>query len=419
MKTKLLIGLILLGVVILIAIGVRAASLNKSAYNLLESASSTQSIVCVDKPEGKPVITSLSTNSGVTGTTLEIHGCNFTGFEGDMIAWIKNSNGVVGLLRGEEGSNSKLLKVTLKPSLCQDDVSYSDQACDAFLKLIPGKYSIFVSPWGNGSNELEFTILPSIEKNTVITYYILEKNNTNETFCNGVAMDSAGFKTALTKKVEVVVPGILSTQEKITKTIGLAAAANNFNKVYARVNEIGYKNNIISMGPAEGWAGSSIFYCAWKPFVEKNLEQFSEVKSIIWDAFANTNPQKTVKVFFNNTIFDPDLMDCSKVYSVNRSVGNTSAVARAALEELLKGVSASESTLGYVSNINSGVKIQKLTIQNGLAKVDFSSQLEEQVGGSCRTAAIISQIKSTLKQFSTVQTVVISIDGRTEDILQP
>ena len=65
------------------------------------------------------------------------------------------------------------------------------------------------------------------------------------------------------------------------------------------------------------------------------------------------------------------------------------------------------------------MRIQGLTIENGVAKVDFSEQLEFQVGGSCRVAAIRAQITDTLKQFPTVDSVVISIDGRTEDVLQP
>ncbi|PIP22172.1 MAG: hypothetical protein COX38_02115, partial [Candidatus Nealsonbacteria bacterium CG23_combo_of_CG06-09_8_20_14_all_39_25] len=46
-------------------------------------------------------------------------------------------------------------------------------------------------------------------------------------------------------------------------------------------------------------------------------------------------------------------------------------------------------------------------------------QLEFQVGGSCKVSAIRAQITQTLKQFPTVDEVVISINGRTEDILQP
>ncbi|MCX6760220.1 MAG: GerMN domain-containing protein, partial [Candidatus Nealsonbacteria bacterium] len=69
--------------------------------------------------------------------------------------------------------------------------------------------------------------------------------------------------------------------------------------------------------------------------------------------------------------------------------------------------------------INTGVKIQKLTIENGIAKVDFDEQLENGVGGSCKVSAIRAQITQTLKQLSTVMSVIISINGRTEDILQP
>ncbi|MFA5062333.1 MAG: Gmad2 immunoglobulin-like domain-containing protein [Patescibacteria group bacterium] len=128
----------------------------------------------------------------------------------------------------------------------------------------------------------------------------------------------------------------------------------------------------------------------------------------------------TVKVFFNNDKFDPNLLDCSKVYAVNRIIPKTQAVARAALEELLKGPTATEKTRGYITNIiNSEVQIQSLTIANGTAQVDFNEALEQGVGGSCRVTAIRSEITNTLKQFPTVQNVVISIDGRTEDILQP
>lgn len=127
----------------------------------------------------------------------------------------------------------------------------------------------------------------------------------------------------------------------------------------------------------------------------------------------------TVKVFFGNSILDPEVLDCSKNFSVERTIPKTLAVGRAALEELLKGPTEAEKADGYFTSINPGVKIQKLTVEDGVAKVDFDKQLEFQVGGSCRVAAIASQIRETLKQFPTVNDVVISIDDRTEDILQP
>jgi len=125
-----------------------------------------------------------------------------------------------------------------------------------------------------------------------------------------------------------------------------------------------------------------------------------------------------VQVYFNNNEMDPEF-SCNKVFPVERSVASTPAVARAALNELLAGVTPIEQQNGFFTSINPGVKIQSLVIENGVAKVDFDEQLEFQMGGSCRVSAIRAQITQTLKQFSTVENVIISVNGRTEDILQP
>ncbi|MFA6145869.1 MAG: GerMN domain-containing protein [Patescibacteria group bacterium] len=134
------------------------------------------------------------------------------------------------------------------------------------------------------------------------------------------------------------------------------------------------------------------------------------------------NEMTTIKVYFNNNKLDPEI-SCNKVFSVERKIIKTEAIGRAALEELLKGATEAEKAQGFFTSINSGVKIQKLIIDppagGGTAKVDFDKQLEFQVGGSCRVSAIRAQITETLKQFPTVKNVIISIDGRTEDILQP
>ena len=133
-----------------------------------------------------------------------------------------------------------------------------------------------------------------------------------------------------------------------------------------------------------------------------------------------TKEKMVVKISLSDSRFvNEPYFDCSKTIALEREVPKTQAVARAALEALLRGAIKEEINQGFVSNINSGVRIQSLTIKDGLAKVDFDEQLEFQVGGSCRVAAIRAQITETLKQFSTVNSVIISIDGRTEDILQP
>jgi len=138
------------------------------------------------------------------------------------------------------------------------------------------------------------------------------------------------------------------------------------------------------------------------------------------EAPENSEELMTTKIFLSDSRFVGEpYFDCSRTMAVERQVPKTLAVARAALESLLRGAAQEEINQGFVSNINSGVRIQSLTIENGVAKVDFNEQLEFQVGGSCRVAAIRAQITDTLKQFPAVNSVIISINGRTEDVLQP
>jgi len=123
----------------------------------------------------------------------------------------------------------------------------------------------------------------------------------------------------------------------------------------------------------------------------------------------NISQEKIViNVYFNNTNFD-DEMFCNKVFPIKREINKTQAVARAALLELFKGPTQKEKEQGYFTNINNGVEIQSLTIKNGIAYVDFNEQLQYQVGGSCRVAAIRAEIAETLKQFPSIAEVVISI----------
>lgn len=127
----------------------------------------------------------------------------------------------------------------------------------------------------------------------------------------------------------------------------------------------------------------------------------------------------TVKLFFSNIKTDPQAMNCNKTYPAEREIIETDDLIIKTMETLLLGPDDEEKESGFVTSINSGVKIRSFKIENGVAKIDFNDTLEFQVGGSCRVAAISSQIRETLRQFSEINDVIISIDGRTEDILQP
>lgn len=134
--------------------------------------------------------------------------------------------------------------------------------------------------------------------------------------------------------------------------------------------------------------------------------------------FGGTAELMKVKVYFNNSRMDPEV-SCNKVFPVEREVAKTQAVARVALDELLAGIKPNEENQGFFTSINPGVKINSLTIADGVAKVDFDKQMGYQVGGSCRVSAIRAQITETLKQFPTVKQVIISVNGNTEEALQP
>ena len=64
------------------------------------------------------------------------------------------------------------------------------------------------------------------------------------------------------------------------------------------------------------------------------------------------------------------------------------------------------------------VKLISLTITNGVATANFSQELRAYGGGSARVGLIRAQIERSLKQFPTVQHVVIQIEGD-PNALQP
>lgn len=122
----------------------------------------------------------------------------------------------------------------------------------------------------------------------------------------------------------------------------------------------------------------------------------------------------TVEVYFMRVVDGQE-----SIVAVEREIPTTEAVGRSALEALLAGPTAVEEANGMSTAINEGVVLQSLDITAGVATADFSARLQEDVAGSATVMAIREQIEKTLLQFETVNEVVISIDGETEEILQP
>ena len=95
-----------------------------------------------------------------------------------------------------------------------------------------------------------------------------------------------------------------------------------------------------------------------------------------------------------------------------RVVPKTTGVARAAMNALLdpQAVLAKYSQLS--SGIPSGTKLLGISIKNGVATVDFSSEFESG-GGSASAAYRLGQVTYTLTQFPTVRSVLFQVEGRT------
>jgi len=123
----------------------------------------------------------------------------------------------------------------------------------------------------------------------------------------------------------------------------------------------------------------------------------------------------TVKTFWTNT---ESSGLCGSVTATERRVAQSVATGYAALTELLAGPNTPETAAQLATSIPEFVAVKSLTINDGVAKVEFTRSLE--TGGSCRVASIRAQIEETLKQFPTVTSVIISTEGRSPaESLQP
>jgi Sporulation and spore germination/Immunoglobulin-like domain of bacterial spore germination len=129
-----------------------------------------------------------------------------------------------------------------------------------------------------------------------------------------------------------------------------------------------------------------------------------------------------VLVYFHNGELGP-ADDCNLVFPVERRVSPGSSpeeAAKNALAELLKGPTVDEKTAGYTTALPENAAVNTvMRDQEGRTSADFAASLERGVAGSCRVGAIRSQIENTLRHFPETRDIVISVDGRIDDALQP
>lgn len=98
-----------------------------------------------------------------------------------------------------------------------------------------------------------------------------------------------------------------------------------------------------------------------------------------------------------------------------RVIQKTPGVARAAMNELIKGPTAQS---GLYASIPPGTRLKDIKIEDGLATVDFSGAIQSKhPGGSAGESLTIGSIVNTLTQFPSVQEVQILVEGRVVETL--
>lgn len=128
--------------------------------------------------------------------------------------------------------------------------------------------------------------------------------------------------------------------------------------------------------------------------------------------------EKSVSVYFGNTQMGSS-EDCAKVFPLARTILNAETFGPGALEALLQGPTQAEKDGGYFTSVNEGVLIQKFEIKDQTAYVDLNEKLNEGVAGSCRVQNLKAQIETTLNSLPDIDSVVLSVNGKSQGILEP
>jgi spore germination protein GerM len=120
----------------------------------------------------------------------------------------------------------------------------------------------------------------------------------------------------------------------------------------------------------------------------------------------------TVNLYFPNATLDPSI--CPKTFAVERNIADTPTIVRDTLAALLAGPTDTEKKSGYATMLTSGAGIQSLRIEDGLASIDLDRAPLKEPAGSCHARTARAQMEATLKQFPSVNAVMISANGQAQ-----
>ncbi len=193
-------------------------------------------------------------------------------------------------------------------------------------------------------------------------------------------------------------PGCFSTTFTFTSAhsgFGYRANVVTLQALTPHIIEVIFKNNQLDSVTTDG------------EFDEINQKNFVEKQLM------------SVDVYFGNSKQNTNQKECGKVYPIERITEEVRPPYRSAVEQLLAGPTDKEKKEGLFTSINPGVRVNSLSVNSGIARVDFSSELTKNVAGSCKVTTIKAQIEATLKQFPDIHSIIISVNGKIDTVLQP
>jgi sporulation and spore germination protein/immunoglobulin-like protein involved in spore germination len=117
----------------------------------------------------------------------------------------------------------------------------------------------------------------------------------------------------------------------------------------------------------------------------------------------------------SGVLFQVWLVRGESLFVTWRERAGTARVGAAAMEDLLAGPTPLEARAGVSTVIPAGTRLLGLTVSNGVATVDLSSEFESG-GGSASMSARLAQVACTLDQFPTVKGVSFELDGKPVDV---
>jgi len=121
--------------------------------------------------------------------------------------------------------------------------------------------------------------------------------------------------------------------------------------------------------------------------------------------------QAQVKVYFSKPSGQQPPPNNSLELTPVIRFANPATPGRGALEALLANTTPQEEQAGFVRLDSAGLSIGALTIHNLHADVDFYSGGTKSWAGDLSTVTFKDAVAFTLKQFPTVHTVTVKVDG--------